>query len=638
MTTDPIGLMKSSFAEEVNRGIADIGVDVRFNWLQVSPSPRERDLFGLPVGFKLAKKLSMAPEDAARAVSERIDRSKIAYSDDIIVEDGYINLKVDRVRLFRDILKLAGEEMLGRGETKHETIMVEHTSVNPVHPLHVGSGRNAVIGDSFARILKFLGWNVRRHYLVNDCNLQVAILAAGRSLIKDLSPTGKVDHWYGLVYAMANAVLEIRKLREESSEEYIEEEIRDWEDTIERIRKVAPEIAKGITELSEEKVMDLLKRYQKGEEDVKILFREVAGSVLRGFIETLSRMGITYDQFDWESELIWESWVNKALSKLEESGYLGREGNAIYVDLRRALKEREDIRNIFGLSYDDVIRLEREGKLDEVVPSKFYLTRSDGTWLYTGTDVAYSLYKTEMGVSRCYNVIATEQTLEQKEVRASLSLMGYDPDFLVHLAYEMVNLIGIKMSGRRAKYITLDDLLNEAKEKVKEILKERDLTSNDLIEEISEKVAIGALKYALISVSPTKVVQFRWERVLDLEANSGPFVQYSYTRAYSILQKAGSIPRDFDVSLLNSEIEMALVYKLGEFPEKVYSAYALLRPDLISQYANDLASLFNRFYESHPVLSAPNGYRDARLGLVLGVKGVLGLALDLIGIPRLEKM
>jgi len=630
--------MKSSFAEEVNRGIADIGVDVRFNWLQVSPSPRGRDLFGLPVGFKLAKKLSMAPEDAARAVSERIDRSKIAYSDDIIVEDGYINLKVDRVRLFRDILKLAGEEMLGRGETKHETIMVEHTSVNPVHPLHVGSGRNAVIGDSFARILKFLGWNVRRHYLVNDCNLQVAILAAGRSLIKDLSPTGKVDHWYGLVYAMANAVLEIRKLREESSEEYIEEEIRDWEDTIERIRKVAPEIAKGITELSEEKVMDLLKRYQKGEEDVKILFREVAGSVLRGFIETLSRMGITYDQFDWESELIWESWVNKALSKLEESGYLGREGNAIYVDLRRALKEREDIRNIFGLSYDDVIRLEREGKLDEVVPSKFYLTRSDGTWLYTGTDVAYSLYKTEMGVSRCYNVIATEQTLEQKEVRASLSLMGYDPDFLVHLAYEMVNLIGIKMSGRRAKYVTLDDLLNEAKEKVKEILKERDLTSNDLIEEISEKVAIGALKYALISVSPTKVVQFRWERVLDLEANSGPFVQYSYTRAYSILQKAGSIPRDFDVSLLNSEIEMALVYKLGEFPEKVYSAYALLRPDLISQYANDLASLFNRFYESHPVLSAPNGYRDARLGLVLGVKGVLGLALDLIGIPRLEKM
>ena len=235
--------------------------------------------------------------------------------------------------------------------------------------------------------------------------------------------------------------------------------------------KVAPEIAKGITELSEEKVMDLLKRYQKGEEDVKILFREVAGSVLRGFTETLSRMGITYDQFDWESELIWESWVNKALSKLEESGYLGREGNAIYVDLRRALKEREDIRNIFGLSYDDVIRLEREGKLDEVVPSKFYLTRSDGTWLYTGTDVAYSLYKTEMGVSRCYNVIATEQTLEQKEVRASLSLMGYDPDFLVHLAYEMVNLIGIKMSGRRAKYITLDDLLNEAKEKVMEILR-----------------------------------------------------------------------------------------------------------------------------------------------------------------------
>jgi len=134
------------------------------------------------------------------------------------------------------------------------------------------------------------------------------------------------------------------------------------------------------------------------------------------------------------------------------------------------------------------------------------------------------------------------------------------------------------------------------------------------------------------------VVQFRWERVLDLETNSGPFVQYSYTRAHSILRRAGNLPSGFDPSKLGSKLEVELVYMLADFPERIQSAYSLLRPDLISQYANDLASTFNKFYESHPVLSAPEGTREARIWLVRGVRGVLGKALDLIGVPRLERM
>ncbi|MDK2383598.1 MAG: arginine--tRNA ligase, partial [Candidatus Korarchaeota archaeon] len=503
-------------------------------------------------------------------------------------------------------------------------------------PLHVGSGRNAIIGDSFARILDFLGWDVRRHYLVNDCNLQVAILAAGRSKTRHLKPKGKLDHWFGLIYAMANALLEIERIKRGESEEG---DLKEWEETIERVRSQDPEIAKGLTELDDRYVMDLLKRYQSGDPDAREVFREVAESVLRGFLQTLGRMGITYDQFDWESELIWESWVRKSLEKLESSGCLDRDGEAIYVELGRAIREREDVRRIFGLTEDEVRRLEEEGRLEEVVPPRFYLTRSDGTWLYTGTDVAYSLFKVEAtDVRRCYNVIATEQTLEQKEVRASLALMGYDPDFLVHFAYEMVNLIGVRMSGRKALYITLDDLLDEAKGKVMKILQERGVNRDPGIEEIAERVAVGALKYALINVSPTKVVQFRWERVLDLETNSGPFVQYSYTRAHNILKKAGEIPESFDPSELSSDLEVSLVYMLAEFPEKVRSAYQLLRPDLISQYANELASTFNKFYETHPVINAPEGAREARMWLVMGVRGVLGKALDLIGVPRLERM
>ncbi len=637
MTKDPLGSFKYGFAHEVNRVLSQLGSSLEFNPLQVARSPKDKKAFGLPVGFKAAKELKKRPEEAAELVAESLNLNKIPYASKLVIMGGYLNVLIDRDSLFKDVLNLAGREELGKGDKKGATIMVEHTSVNPVHPLHVGSGRNAIIGDSFARIIAYLGWNVRRHYLVNDCNLQVAILAAGRSKVKDLKPKGKRDHWYGLIYAMANAALEIWKIKEGKTEE--EESLSEWEETIERVRSQDPQIAEGIREITEDYVMNLLKRYQRGDEEAKLLFREVSESVLDGFIETLGRMGIKYDQFDWESELIWKSWVSKALEKLRKSGYLGMDGNAIYVDLDRAIREREDIRRIFGMTEEHLNSLISQGKLSEIVPPRFYLTRSDGTWLYTGTDVAYSLYKIETtDAERCYNVIATEQTLEQREVRASLALMGYDPDFLIHLAYEMVNLIGIRMSGRRAVYITLDDLLDEAKRKVIDILAKRGIKEREEMEEIAEKVAIGALKYALINVSPMKVVQFRWERVLDFETNSGPFVQYSYTRAYNILKKADRIPKSFDPSKLNSDLEVELVYMLARFPERVQSSYSLLRPDLISQYANDLASLFNKFYEEHPVLTAPEGVREARIKLVQGVKGVLGKALDLIGVPRLERM
>jgi arginyl-tRNA synthetase len=632
MIRDPLGAVKSTFVEEVNRVLGELGSTARFSPIQVSRVRKDYASYGLPVGFKVARELNLDPERAAETVLGKIEMSKIAYSSNAYAESGYLNLRVDKARFFRDVLKLASSEELGRGERKGVVGMVEHTSANPVHPLHVGSGRNAVIGDSFSRILDFLGWDVRRHYLVNDCNLQVAILVAGRSKVRDLIPKGKADHWFGLIYAISNAFLEIWRIKNGFSSE---SELEEWNEVIERIGRIEPELLR-IGELSEEEVMSLLRRYQRKEGDSVQMFREITESVIRGFVETLERMGITHDSFDWESELIWNGWVDRAIEKLERTGYLKREGKAAYVDLWEAAKGDENVRKVFELSEDDISKLEREGRLGEVIPRKFYLTRSDGTWLYTGTDVAYSLYKFEgLGVSFCYNVIASEQNMEQKGVRACLALMGHDPGKLVHLSYEMVNLVGAAMSGRRGLYITLDEVLDEAKRRVEEILRERGIYD----EEICEKVAVGALRYGLISVSPSKVVQFRWERVLNLEENSGPFIQYAYTRALNIIKKAQEVPEDFDPNELKSDAEITIVQMISEFPERVWNAFNLMRPDIIALYANELASQFNKFYEGHPVLSAARPEeRAARLNLVNAVRGTLGLAMDLIGIPRLERM
>jgi len=151
-------------------------------------------------------------------------------------------------------------------------------------------------------------------------------------------------------------------------------------------------------------------------------------------------------------------------------------------------------------------------------------------------------------------------------------------------------------------------------------------------------VAIGAIRYALLAVDPNKVVRFDWNRVLNLNENSGPFIQYSYTRAASILRKAGSMPASFDPLNLKEELEEELIFKMAEVPSVVRSSVDLMRPDILIQHANELALIFNKYYEKYPVLKAEEGVKEARIFLVAAFKGTLGILMDLAGIPRLDRM
>jgi arginyl-tRNA synthetase len=138
MIRDPLGAVKSTFVEEVNRVLGELGSTARFSPIQVSRVRKDYASYGLPVGFKVARELNLDPERAAETVLGKIEMSKIAYSSNAYAESGYLNLRVDKARFFRDVLKLASSEELGRGERKGVVGMVEHTSANPVHPLHVG--------------------------------------------------------------------------------------------------------------------------------------------------------------------------------------------------------------------------------------------------------------------------------------------------------------------------------------------------------------------------------------------------------------------------------------------------------------------------------------------------------------------
>ncbi|RLI08454.1 arginine--tRNA ligase, partial [Candidatus Bathyarchaeota archaeon] len=348
---------------------------------------------------------------------------------------------------------------------------------------------------------------------------------------------------------------------------------------------------------------------------------------LEGFRETLSRLGITFDGWDWESDLIWAGKVADVLARLEASGFVGVRGGALELDAD-GVAEHYGLKGELGLSPGFKI------------PS-LTLTRSDGTTLYEVRDVAYTLEKFR-DADMVINVVGAEQKLAQLHVKLALHAMGEHEKArrLVHFAYSLVKIPGRRMSARRGQFIALDGLVEEA---VARAYEEVPKHSPDLSEEersrIAEAVGIGAVKFALVSVDPDKEVVFTWDRVLDFEANSAPYIQYTHARACSILRKAGRGPEEPDFSLLAHPLERELILAVARFPELVASAADGLRPDVIASFALYVSDKFNSFYASLPVIRAePRGLSDARLALVGAVRVVLRNSLALLGIEALERM
>jgi arginyl-tRNA synthetase len=240
------------------------------------------------------------------------------------------------------------------------------------------------------------------------------------------------------------------------------------------------------------------------------------------------------------------------------------------------------------------------------------------------------------------NVIGMDQMLAQLQLKIALYALGYGKlaDNLVHFAYNLVTLPGYKMSSRRGRYITFDEVMNEAVWRAfEEVSKRSPQLSKEEKQKIAEFVGVGAVRYALIEVDTGKTVMFTWDRVLNFETNSAPYIQYTHARACSILRKAARKPENPAYELLKEEIEHALVLDLADFPNVFVEAAEFLKPNLLADYTNGLADKFNTFYNALPVIKAePQGLSDARLTLVDAVRIVLRNALNLIGIVAPERM
>jgi arginyl-tRNA synthetase len=377
----------------------------------------------------------------------------------------------------------------------------------------------------------------------------------------------------------------------------------------------------------EASIAAIVQGYEQAESGSKELVREIVDLCLSGFNETYRRVGISWDSWDWESDMVWSGRVAKALAQLRRTGYVRDEKGAVVLDAERAAVDLR-LKSVFGI---------QEGH--EIPP--LTLIRSDGTTLYTTRDIAYSFWKFERA-ERVVNVIGSEQSLAQLQLRVAVAALSSASKAanLVHYAYEMVELPGYKMSRRRGRFVSFDEILDESiRRAYDEVTKRSPQLPEELKRSIASSVGLGAVKYAMLSVAPIKTVSFTWDRVLNFEMNSAPFTQYAHARACNILAKAEGLGDKPDFSLLKEPLEWDLVLKVARFPDVFLDAAESLKPSAIAEYANDLASSFNSFYASLRVLRAETPpLRDARLRLVDAVRLALRNSLEMMGIDPVERM
>ncbi len=598
--------------------------------------------------FELARKVEMKPIGLAERLIKSMDTANLTLVDHVVsAGGGYINFHANFTKLAELIMASTSKLDSHYGFVqvrKPLKVIVEHTSVNPLHPIHIGQARNPVLGDCLARILKARGHHVFRHYYIDDVGRQSAVIAYGYDKLGRPKPEGKPDTFVGRIYTITSCIVEIRRLKDEldrakaiSADEEaakLTRELDEWvavaADLQSRYSELFDRLLKSIEKDADpEGAMGSLNReYEDGKPEAKRLVREVSEMCLGGFRQSLGRIDVSYDSWDWESELVvWSGRAHEVLEGLKQTGFTHTEKGVVEFDADRAI-QRLNLRGRLGLREDYQI-------------TPLTLVRADGTTLYTTRDLAYTLWKFERA-ARTINVIGMEQTLAQLQLKIAMYALGFAQfaDNLIHFAYNLVTLPGYKMSSRRGRYVSFDEVMDEAEKRAFEEVSKR---SPQLPEEEKRRIAnfvgLGAVRYALLETDASKPVVFTWERVLNFERNSAPYIQYTHARANSILRKAARKPEKPDYALLREKLEREILLLLSEFPEVFHDAADYMKPNLIADYANGLADKFNTFYNALPVIKAESwGLSDARLGLTDSVRIVLRNALNLIGIVAPEKM
>lgn len=526
--------------------------------------------------FSLASKLKKNPHQIAKELAEKINRKKPPEIEKVEVNGSYLNFFINKKILAEKTIKeiLMQKENYGKSSIgRGQKIVVDFSGPNIGKPMHIGHIRSTILGDSLLRIFDYQGYNSVGINYLGDIGLHIGKMIVAYELWADKEALKKDP-------AKELLRLYIKFCDNEKTEyqEDLEEEFQGNEWT--------------------EKAKEKLKLLEMGDEKTEKIWHEIHASSKKGFDKVYQLLNVNFHETTGQSlfskkgkEIITEA-LRKGLAKIEDD-------SAVYAEF-------------------------------DTLPKK-YILRRNGTASYITQDIgaAVARYK-KYKFDRMIYVTDFRQEMHFEHLFAILKKFGYEfSDKLVHLGFGTVNFGSEIISTRKGKVILLEELLAKTIEKAEDEIKKRK-TKGD-----AEKIGVGAIKYAFLRNEPRKDVSFSWKNALNFEGDTGPYLQYSYARASSILKKSRKKQKS-ELKYIPEAQETELIKKLSQFPEIVSHAGKECNPAIIAVYAIELAQIFSEFYHSCPVINSEQ--EEFRLALVEALRVVMKQSLFLLGIEVMEEM
>ncbi len=531
--------------------------------------------------FPFAKDFKTAPPVIAQAVVEALGAGLPGTAKTM---GPYVNVFLDRAALIEDLIKDCASEEYGKSDLlSGQKIMVEFSCPNTNKPLHLGHLRNDAIGESISRILIASGAEVQKVNLINNRGVHICkSMLAYQRFGNGVTPESSGIKGDHLV-----------------GDFYVKFNQWSKED-----------------DTAEAQAQDMLIKWEEGDKEVVALWELMNKWTIDGISETYKNTNISFDRYYYES--------NTYLSGRDEV-VKGLEAGVFYKD------------------EDGSIRLD----LSEIGMDTKVMLRSDGTSVYMTQDLGTAIARHgDFPFDRLIYVVGAEQEYHFQVLFHALKKLGYSwADMLFHLSYGMVNLPEGKMKSREGTVVDADDLLKQLSEMAADEIRSKDRAEavGD-VEETGRKIALAALHYFLLQVSPYKDMIFNPKESLSFNGNTGPYLQYMSARISSMLEKFEERKGEFegvspDYSVMNSDAEWELVKALSSFPAAVRSAANDLNPSAVAAHLYDTAKSFSRFYHDCPILGSDDKVVTVtRIELAGAALQVLKKGFELVNIPFLSKM
>ena len=569
---------KQIIAEEISKAIS-VPKEELASYIEIPKDINNGD-YAFPC-FRLAKTLRKAPPVIANEIKENLKFDETVITK-VEIAGGYLNFFVNKEAKIKTVLEeISQNKEYGKSEIgKGKNIIVEYSSPNIAKPFHIVHLRTTGIGQALYNIYKYLGYNVTGINHLGDYGTQFGKMIEGYKL-------------WGNEYSFA------------------EHPIDDMLDLYVRINNLCKEDENVLNACRENKesidlvLPDIINLHV----EIWQKFRELS---LKEFQRIYDMLGTTFDS--WNGESFYTDKMPETIEILQKSGHLIESDGAKIIDLE-----------------------------DQGINTPCMVVKSNGSTTYDTRDLAAVLYRARTyDFDKCLYVVAYEQDLHFRQIFGAAKYLGLDEKYLKgleHVSYGMVRLKSGKMSTREGTVVKLEDLLNEAVSRVQKIIEEKDSNLENK-EEVAKKVGIGAVVFNNLATNRIKDQVFDWDEVLNFQGETGPYIQYTYVRTKSVLEKAGSVPNleNIDFENLKDEYSLRLINIIYNFGDTLKQVVDKNEPSILARYLIDLAKAYSSFYNENKIINENKSLQDARVYLTYCVGVVLKQGAQLLGMEMPDKM